>query len=113
MWRSSFFAVGGLAMVILGGARADAAGVGVAKPPSDAGAMLQRVHSVYEAEHTLYRRGYYDVRLERASLPYSFSACKRGIRYHIHVDYYGDLVDVIADASFAGTEAIRQARPLK
>jgi len=55
---------------------------------------VQRVHSVYEAEDALRRRGYYDVRLERASLPYSFNACKRGVRYHIHVDYYGDLVQV-------------------
>jgi len=23
-----------------------------------------------------------------------FTACKRCIRYHIHVDYYGDLVEV-------------------
>ena len=66
----------------------------MAKHPSDAGTVVQRVHSLYEAEETLYRRGYYDVRVERASLPYSFNACKRGIRYHIHVDYYGDLVQV-------------------
>jgi hypothetical protein len=94
MLRSGLFVASGLAMMLLGAARADAAGVGIAAPPGDAGAMLQRVHSVYEAEQTLYRRGYYDVRLERASLPYSFTACKRGIRYHIHVDYYGDLVEV-------------------
>ena len=55
---------------------------------------MLRVHSVYEAEESLHRRGYYDVRLERASLPYSFNACKRGVRYHIHVDYYGDLVQL-------------------
>lgn len=58
------------------------------------GTLLQQAHSVYEAEETLQRRGYYDVRLERASLPYSFNACKRGVRYHIHVNYYGDLVQV-------------------
>jgi hypothetical protein len=51
-------------------------------------------HSVREAELTLYRQGYHDVEVERASLPYSFNACKRGVRYHIHVDYYGDLVQV-------------------
>ena len=56
--------------------------------------MVVRVHSVYQAEATLYRRGYYDVRLERPTLPYSFNACKRGVRYHVHVDYYGDLVQV-------------------
>ena len=94
MWRSSVFAASGLALMLLAAARADAAGVGLTKTPSDESAMLQRVHSVDEAEHTLHRRGYYDVRLERASLPYSFNACKRGIRYHIHVNYFGDLVQV-------------------
>jgi len=51
-------------------------------------------HSVYEAEQTLYQRGFSDVRLERASLPYSFNACRGGTRYHIHVDYYGNLEEV-------------------
>ena len=51
-------------------------------------------HSVYEAKQTLYQHGYHDVVIERATLPYSFNACKRGVRYHIHVDYYGDLVQV-------------------
>ena len=51
-------------------------------------------HSVSEARQTLYEQGYRDVRVERASVPYSFNACKRGVRYHVHVDYYGDLVQV-------------------
>src|SRR5215468_5813427 len=72
---------------------ASAAGVRVPGEIS-VGTLVQQVHSVYEAEETLQRRGYYDVRLERASLPYSFNACKRGVRYHIHVNYYGDLVQV-------------------
>lgn len=55
---------------------------------------VAQAHSLYEAEETLYGLGYYDVRIERASLPYSFNACKRGLRYHIHVDWYGDLVQV-------------------
>lgn len=54
------------------------------------------VHSVYAAKDTLYRRGYYAAQLEGSSLPYSFTACKRGIRYHIHEDYYGDLVEIEA-----------------
>jgi hypothetical protein len=58
------------------------------------GAGTASAHSVYEAEQTLYQQGYSDIRVERASLPYSFIACKRGVRYHIHVDYYGDLVQV-------------------
>ena len=73
---------------------ASAAGLKVPNPASKSGLIVQKVHTVYEAEETLQRRGYYDVRLERASLPYSFNACKRGVRYHIHVNYYGDFVQV-------------------
>lgn len=56
-------------------------------------------HSLGEARHKLYRLGYYAIEVERASLPYSFTACKRGQRYHIHVNWYGDLeqVDPIGD----------------
>jgi hypothetical protein len=85
-----------LGLVVLSASAAGAASFGFPNPARNSGAVVQRVHSVYEAEETLYRRGYYDVRLERASLPYSFNACKRGVRYHIHVDYYGDLVQVDA-----------------
>ncbi len=78
LWRTKFCVVGGgLALLIFGAGTASA-------------------HSVYEAEQTLYQHGYSDIRVERASLPYSFNACKRGVRYHIHVDYYGDLVEVDA-----------------
>src|SRR5262249_56825175 len=67
-----------------------AAGFGVPSPTGDAATSVLRVHSVYEAEDSLHRRGYYDVRLERASLPYSFNASKRGGRYHIHFHPYRD-----------------------
>jgi hypothetical protein len=85
MSRISVFTASGFAIMLLAVGPADAAGVGLTKVPNETAVMLQRVHSVYEAEQTLYRRGFYDVRLERASLPYSFNACKRGTRYHIHV----------------------------
>jgi hypothetical protein len=94
MWRRSVFTVSGLAIIFLAVGPADAAGVGLTKVANGAEVLLQRVHSVYEAQQTLYRRGFYDVRLERASLPYSFNACRRGARYHIHVNYYGELVEV-------------------
>ncbi len=58
------------------------------------GASAAAAHSLYEAKDKLYAIGYYDVRVERASLPYSFSACKHGVRYHIHMNWYGDLVQV-------------------
>ena len=58
------------------------------------GASAAYAHTLDEATDMLYGLGYYDVRVERASLPYSFNACKRGVRYHIHVNWYGDLVQV-------------------
>jgi hypothetical protein len=58
------------------------------------GTLIHKVHSLHQAKHTLRDLGYYDIEVERASLPYSFRACKRGVRFHIHVNYYGDLVQV-------------------
>ena len=84
LWRTKFFVMGGgLALLMFGAGSASA-------------------HSVSEAMQTLYEQGYRDVRVERASLPYSFNACKRGVRYHVHVDYYGDLVQVDAMGSCNG-----------
>ncbi len=57
--------------------------------------LIVRVHSADAARDTLARRGFYDIRDERTdSLPYSFIACKRGARYHIHVSWYGELEQV-------------------
>jgi hypothetical protein len=84
-------------MLLVGASGASAAGVPylvTGLPDQRPDTLVQKVHSLYEAKQTLYGLGYYDVRVERASLPYSFIACKRGARYHIHVDYYGDLVQV-------------------
>ena len=86
-----------LAMLLLvasGASAGGAANLATGWPGHRPGTLVQNVHSLYEAKHRLYGLGYYDVRVERASLPYSFNACKRGARYHIHVDYYGDLVQV-------------------
>jgi hypothetical protein len=69
-------------------------GAAVALTTIAAGVSTTQAHSLYEAKDTLYGLGYYDVRVERASLPYSFNACKRGVRFHIHVNWYGDLVQV-------------------
>lgn len=97
MWKSSLYSLGGLAMVLIGTSAANAAGAATMAKSLDhvtAGVIVQRVHSVDEAEDTLRDRGFYDAELERASLPYSFTACKRGVRYHIHVDDHGDLIQV-------------------
>ena len=51
-------------------------------------------HSVDVAYGKLHRRGYYDIRIERASEPFSFIACKHGARYHIHINAYGDFEQV-------------------
>lgn len=51
-------------------------------------------HTVDDAYGKLHRHGYYDIRVQRASEPYSFIACKRGQRYHIHINYYGDFEQV-------------------
>ncbi len=75
MWKTNIGAAVGLATLALGASTAHA-------------------HSLYEAKDKLYAIGYYDVRVERASLPYSFNACKHGVRYHIHMNWYGDLVQV-------------------
>src|SRR5262244_4456751 len=102
MLRTTLCSGAALALVLCA-SEASAAGLKVPNPASNSGAVVQKVHTVYEAEETLQRRGYYDVRLERASLPYSFNACKRGVRYHIHVDYYGDLVEVDAMGACYGS----------
>jgi hypothetical protein len=85
---------GTVLVIALCASTAGAAGLSVPNPVEKSGTMVLRLHSVDEAEDSLHRRGYYDVRLERSNLPYSFNACKRGTRYHIHVNYYGDLVQV-------------------
>lgn len=96
MYRT-LWAAGGLGLLLLGVSGANAAGVadmtrGI--PDRRPASLIEKVHSLRTAKQNLYGLGYYDVRVERATLPYSFTACKRGTRYHIHVDYYGDLVQV-------------------
>lgn len=57
-------------------------------------ARVYKAHSVDDAYGKLHRHGYNDIRVQRASEPYSFIACKRGQRYHIHLNYYGDFEQV-------------------
>ena len=86
-----------LALLLASASSVQAAGVGSAAKGianAQASSIVERVHSFYEAKHKLRYLGYYAIQTERTSVPYSFIACKRGQRYHIHVDYYGDLVQV-------------------
>lgn len=55
----------------------------------DAGNLVTKVHSLEVAEDQLAHHGFYNISVERASLPYSFIACKHGTRFHLHVNYYG------------------------
>ena len=95
--RKTLCTAGGLAILLAGSSGASATGatnIGWALQDQRPSTLIQKVHSLYEAKRNLHGLGYYDIRVERASLPYSFTACKRGERYHIHVDYYGSLVQV-------------------
>jgi hypothetical protein len=83
-----------LGLLVLGVSGANALTTRAAHLGGQPGALIHKVHSLYEAKHSLRDLGYYDIEVERASLPYSFRACKRGVRFHIHVNYYGDLVQV-------------------
>jgi hypothetical protein len=83
-----------LGLLVLGVPGANAITMRAAHLDGQSGTLLHKVHSLHEAKHSLRDLGYYDIEVERASLPYSFRACKRGVRYHIHVNYYGDLVQV-------------------
>ena len=64
--------------------------------------MFYKTHSVDDAYGKLHRKGYYDIRVQRANEPYSFIACKRGVRYHIHINYYGDFEQVDQVGSCGG-----------
>lgn len=86
-----------LALLLASASSVQAAGIGGgAKGIADAqtNSIVERVHSFYEAKHKLRDLGYYAIQTERSYPPYSFVACKRGQRYHIHIDYYGDLTQV-------------------
>jgi hypothetical protein len=87
----------GLAVLLATTSSAFAAGpAGIAKgiAATQPDSLVERVHSFYEAKHKLRDLGYYAIQTERSYPPYSFVACKRGQRYHIHIDYYGDLTQV-------------------
>jgi hypothetical protein len=87
----------GIALLLASSSGLQAAGAGGAATAftgTQANSIVERVHSFYEAKHKLRDLGYYAIQTERSTPPYSFVACKRGQRYHIHVDYYGDLVQV-------------------
>lgn len=95
MTKSPLSIASTLALLLASASTAFATGpAGIAKSiaATQPDSIVERAHSVYEAKHKLHYLGYYAIQIERASEPYSFLACKRGQRYHLHVDYYGDIV---------------------
>lgn len=83
-----------LGLLLLGISGASAASLSASALQGPASTVVHKAHSLGKAEHTLRDLGYYDIQVERSSLPYSFNACKRGVRYHVHMNYYGDLEQV-------------------
>jgi hypothetical protein len=71
-----------------------------------AGASTAQAHSASGARDVLRNHGFYDIQNERTdSLPYSFIACKQGTRYHIHVNYYGEVEQADEVGQCRGHEA--------
>ena len=51
-------------------------------------------HSAHEVKHMLRNWGFTQIEVFDANLPkYQFEACKRGHRYHLHADYYGEITE--------------------
>ncbi len=55
---------------------------------------VHRTRSVDQAYAKLQSHGFHDIVVERTDVPYSFAACKRGKRYHIHIDERGELEEL-------------------
>lgn len=69
-----------LGLFVIGISGASAASLSAFALQGPASTVVHKVHSLRKAEHTLRDLGYYDIQVERSGLPYSFNACKRGVR---------------------------------
>lgn len=84
--------------ISVSGANAGTAGVASAIDTGKSGVQVINVHSSRQVHDKLHRKGYYRVRYidrfyGRNDRPvYKFKACRRGIKYKILVDWYGDIV---------------------
>ena len=106
IFKSSLTIATGLGMILALSSTSNAASFSAPAKSvagADASSLITKVHSLDEAQDTLSNRGFYDIRVERATVPYSFNACKRGTRYHIHVNYYGQLEQVDEVGQCGGT----------
>ena len=51
-------------------------------------------HSPQDVRHLLQDRGYSNIEFLDTSPPlYMANACRDGVRYHFHVDYYGEVTE--------------------
>ena len=90
--KSTLTVLGSIGLLLAATATVNAASLAPSRNAvADAGSLITKVHSLDEAQDTLSNRGFNNIRVERATLPYSFNACKRGTRYHLHVNYYGQV----------------------
>jgi hypothetical protein len=60
--------------------------VGFAASPANA-------HDADQVRYELHQRGYYNVRFLVPEPPFQVNACRDGVRFHLHVDYYGRVTE--------------------
>ena len=49
-------------------------------------------HTPHKVRHMLQDRGYYRIQFTDRVLPtFQVNACRRGMRFHLHVNYYGEV----------------------
>jgi hypothetical protein len=46
-------------------------------------------HDAGQVHYELQARGYYNIRFLVPEPPFQVNACRDGVRFHLHVDYYG------------------------
>ena len=50
-------------------------------------------HDADEVRYELHQRGYYNIRFLVPEPPFQVNACRDGVRFHLHVDYYGRVTE--------------------
>lgn len=94
--RSSVIAGALAASMLASVTTANAANVGLpsrAFEQAHAGGLVHRVHDASEVVDELRAKGYHQIRVVDPSLPrIRINACKDGNRWHLHANYYGDIV---------------------
>src|SRR6478672_11121192 len=50
-------------------------------------------HDAGQVRYELQARGYYNIRFLVPEPPFQVNACRDGVRFHLHVDYYGRVTE--------------------